>query len=98
MCVCVCLQLSCCVIDVGDKQAERVQWTAHDVAPSSHFLEYIPGRDQLWTCEALKAGAPSSCRAVLCCAGCCRVLHRQPGLRQCVLLGYITCLRTVDDG
>ncbi|KAL3133730.1 hypothetical protein ABBQ32_008220 [Trebouxia sp. C0010 RCD-2024] len=50
------LQLSCCVIDVGDKQAERVQWTAHDVAPSSHFLEYIPGRDQLWTCEALKAG------------------------------------------
>ncbi|KAL3143278.1 hypothetical protein ABBQ38_002121 [Trebouxia sp. C0009 RCD-2024] len=50
------LQLSCRVIDVGDKQAERAQWTAHEVPPSSHFLEYIPGRDQLWTCEALKAG------------------------------------------
>ena len=62
----VCLQLSTRVIEVGDRQAERLQWAAHAVTPSSHFLEYIPGRDQLWTPEALKAGTPLSC-AVLCC-------------------------------
>ena len=53
------------MIDVGNRQAERVQWDAHQVTPSSHFLEYIPGRDQLWTPEALRAGP---FRAVLCCA------------------------------
>ena len=65
------------MVEVGDRQAGRVQWAAHEVTPSSHFLEYIPGRDQLWTPEALRAGSPSSmlwlCYAVLCCVVLCVV-------------------------
>ena len=74
--VCV-VQLSSRMVEMGNRQAERVQWAAHEVTPSSHFLEYIPGRDQLWTPEALRAGSSPSmlCCAVLCCAVlCCAVL------------------------
>lgn len=69
------LQLSSRMIEVGDRQAERVQWAAHAVAPSSHFLEYIPGRDQLWTPEALRAGAPFCCDVLCYLVLCCAVLY-----------------------
>ncbi len=42
-------------------QAQTVHWQAYELALSSHLLEYIPGRDQLWAPEALAAGATLTC-------------------------------------
>ena len=67
------LQLSDSLVNAGNRQAERVHCIAHEVIQSSHFLEYIPGRDKLWTAEALAAGrAPA--RIMLCCAVLCRAV------------------------
>ena len=54
------MQLSSGGVEVGDWQPQRVHWQAHKLPPSSHLLEYIPGRDQLWPPQALAAGAPMS--------------------------------------
>lgn len=43
-------------IDVGPVQPQQVHCTMHELETSSHFLEYIPGRDQLWPPPALAAG------------------------------------------
>ena len=51
------LQLSTRQIDVGSIQPQKVHWQSHEVRASSHLLEYIPGRDQLWAPETLAAGA-----------------------------------------
>ena len=51
------LQLNSRQIDVGSLQPEKVHWQSHEVRASSHLLEYIPGRDQLWAPETLAAGA-----------------------------------------
>lgn len=50
------LQLAERVIDVGLAQPQLVHWGLHDIHPSSQFLEYICGRDQLWPPPALAAG------------------------------------------
>ena len=50
------LQLTQRVIEVGSAQPQLVQWEAHEVQASSHFLEYIPGRDRLWPPADLAAG------------------------------------------
>ncbi len=57
----VLLQLSSRQIDVGSIQPQKVHWRSHEVRASSHLLEYIPGRDQLWTPEMLAAGAHPLC-------------------------------------
>ncbi|DBA75057.1 TPA: hypothetical protein ACH3X1_010392 [Trebouxia sp. C0004] len=49
-------QLSTRQIDVGSAQPEKLHWQSHEVRASSHLLEYIPGRDQLWGPEMLAAG------------------------------------------
>lgn len=52
----VALQLSSSLVSAGSKQPQAVHWQAQEIPPSSHLLEYIPGRDQLWPPEDLAAG------------------------------------------
>lgn len=49
------LQLSTSFADPGDCQPAIAQW---DILPlaSSSFIEFIPGRDNLWQSSALAAG------------------------------------------
>lgn len=53
---CLHLQLTMRAIDVGIARPQQVQCTMHELEASSQFLEYIPGRDQLWPPPALAAG------------------------------------------
>lgn len=50
------LQLTERTIEVGSAEPQLQHWLAHEVKASAHFLEYIPGRDQLWDAPALAAG------------------------------------------
>ena len=51
------LQLSSRLAHSSGAQLCSEQWQHHEVPASNLFLEYIPGRDTLYTSEQLAAGA-----------------------------------------
>lgn len=57
------LQLSKRLAQPDGAQVNELQWHSHELPDSNAFVEYIPGRDNLYTAEQLAAGKPHAmCR------------------------------------
>lgn len=52
------LQLSKRLAQPDGAQVNGLQWHSHELPDSNAFVEYVPGRDKLYTPEELATGKP----------------------------------------